>query len=200
VCQTYGRDLDDWCAGKHPRNTFRIDRASLQRFAGGRLRTLRRGLDTLRVLATDGRVAAILERDGSISLLRGDGMLVGRFKVRGQRVRAVALAGEKLLLEAGRAIHLFDRRSGAEGWTLALPRGAKLVDAEGSLAVTVAGTRVIVSALDRGAQLVIRTGGRSPVRAQIERAGLWYSFTTGKNRGRVVFVPMRRIRRELRPR
>jgi hypothetical protein len=200
VCQTYGRKFEDWCAGRHPRNTLRIDRASLQRFAGGRLRTLRRGLATLRVAATDGRVTAILERDGSISLLRANGTLAGRFKLPGERVRAVALARETLLVEAGRAIHLFDRRSGAEERTLAVPRGAKLVDAEGSLAVAIAGTSVVVSALNRRAQFVIRTGGHSPVRAQIERAGLWYSFTTGKNRGRVVFVPMRRIGLKLRPR
>ena len=133
-----------------------------------------------------------------MSLLRSNGTLVGRFHVPGERISAAALARETLLVEAGRAIHLFDRRSGAEERTLVLPRGAELVDAEGRLAVTVAGTKVIVSAFDRRAQLVIRTGGRGPVRAQIERAGLWYSFTTGKNRGRVVFVPMWRVRRALR--
>jgi hypothetical protein len=145
-------------------------------------------------------VAAILEGDGSISLLRATGTIAGHFEIPSKRVRAAALARQKLLLEAGRAIHLFDRRSGLQERIVLLPRRGKLVDAEGNLAVTVAGTSVIVTALDRRGHLVIRTGGRGPVRAQIERPGLWYSFATGENRGRVVFVPMFRIRLKLRPR
>ena len=79
----------------------------------------------------------------------------------------------------------FERR-----WPLPDPT-APLTDLQDGIAVLVAGTSIHLLRLADGKDTVIQTPGTGSVLAQLEPAGLYYSYTTNDTKypGRIVYVP-----------
>jgi hypothetical protein len=81
------------------------------------------------------------------------------------------------------------RRSGP--WTLPASRSLRLEDFQSGLAVYVVGRDIhLLRLADKDVR--IRAPGTGPVRAQLEPAGLFYSYrpSASPRRGRVAFMPM----------
>lgn len=73
------------------------------------------------------------------------------------------------------------------------PVRGRLEDLDSGVAVSVSGSVVHALQLSDGKTTAIRVPGRGPVHAQIEKFGLFYSYSASSKQrpGRVQFVPLR---------
>lgn len=169
-----------------------VTSAQLQR-VGTSLRMLASGPGAMTARSTDGRQVAVLHADGSIGLYSTGGSLLREVTTSG--AEEVALRGDYLAaLTAGGTLQVFNAHSGRllHSWRVA--RGASHLDVGNGLVGYAAGRTVHVVRLATGRMLYsVRTG--SPVSGlQLELAGLAYALDAPHDRGKLVFVPMARLR------
>lgn len=108
-----------------------------------------------------------------------------------------ALFGDRFLVRRKESVEVYRAATAALTGTFRPPEGARLVDAEGGLAVLVAGRTIHVVRITDRRTVRIRVPGSGVPHAQLEPAGLFYSYavTRGRDRGRVAFLPLRALLR-----
>jgi hypothetical protein len=101
------------------------------------------------------------------------------------------LQGTDVLAHRGITLDDYDAATGALRHEWPIPADAALEDVQGGVAVFVDGSAIHLLRLTDGRDAAIDPAGSGPVHAQLERAGLFYSYTVDDaNRpGRVAFVP-----------
>ena len=173
---------------------FEYGRA-IHRIEGDRAVQIRSEKSAVDLLSVDAGRVAVRSSDGSVELLDARGRLLRRLQVRVPKTSPVALQGPQLAVQLGRSVSVYDVTSGerVQAWRI---RGF-LRDLHSGVAVSVSGGTVYALRLSDGHVTAIRTPGRGPVHAQIEAAGLFYSYSTASKQrpGRVAFVPFRTLTR-----
>jgi hypothetical protein len=183
---------------------FHIYNENLWRIVGNRKRLVLAGPDELTVLSVAAGRILVQRADGSLELRRADGSLLRTFRFRPGEVRAALLdASELVVLDHGSTLawRVYDLASGEQKRSFAAPGRAIAADVERGLLVYTVGRVVHVLRLADGRQRlfvapVVKERGDpypSPVQAQIERSGLFYSYQV-RREGRVRFVPLGEIR------
>ena len=147
---------------------------------------LRTGTEATPVDSVSGALIAI-KRRGAVTVLDDQGRLVRTFPFAPADVSAIRLDGTHLLVARSYTIESYDVATGALEVSRLLPMGYQLVDVDGGIAVLRRPQAVILLRLADGASSIL-TPGQGPVLANLEPAGLYYSYTLG-GEGRVVFVP-----------
>ena len=85
-------------------------------------------------------------------------------------------------------LEVYDVATGARVRSLPIPVGFRLGDVDGGTAVLLATEAITLLRLDDGTSRTLAPG-RAPVLADLEPAGLYYSYATGDGGGRVVSCP-----------
>jgi len=151
----------------------------------------------LTVLSVAAGRILVQRADGSLELRRADGKLARAFRFeRGQVLGAQLDASELVVLEraSGLRWRVYDSSSGELRRTLRAPARAMPADVERGLLVYTVGRVAHVLRLRDGHQKRFTApAGTWQVLAQIEPAGLFYSYSVGR-KGRVRFVPFNEIR------
>ena len=164
------------------------------------LRTLPRGV---RLVSVNGPLIVVGARKGSLEVLNAGGKLLRTLDVQVADVSRIALDGSLLVVQRGRSIDVYDVHTGRLVNTWAMAKGV-LEDAHAGTAVYVTDTSVRLIRLSDGRDVVLSTPtkgfGEGPLHAQIEAAGLFYSYANYKKArpGHVVFVPYRQLVRRFR--
>lgn len=100
------------------------------------------------------------------------------------------LQGADLVARIGGTIVDYDAATGLLVHTWPAPPSCVLEDVQGGIAVCVSGTAVHLLRLADGRDASIVPPGAAPFHAQLQPAGLFYSYTvSGRRPGRVAFVP-----------
>lgn len=118
--------------------------------------------------AKDGELAVALE-NGDVHVLGAGGRTLDRYEYGTPPLDAVRITGSGLLVQRGTLLYLRFGLDSARSWTLA--RGARLADADGSLAAYVVGRAVHLLRLDRGDDRIVRRTRKLAV-AQLEGRSL----------------------------
>jgi hypothetical protein len=185
------------CPTGVPPGTYHVYNEKLWRVVGGRKRLLVTSKDELTVLSVAAGRILVQRADGSLELRRADGSLSRAFPfVPGQVLGAQLDASELVVLEraSGLRWRVYDPTSGELTRTLPAPARALPADVERGILVYTVGRVVHVLRLRNGHQKSFTApAGTSHVLAQIEPAGLFYSYSVGRQ-GRVRFVPFNEIR------
>ena len=112
-------------------------------------------------------------------------------------IRAAVLDGTRLLVLHGSTLDVYvaGRRTTEFGGLA----DARLEDSASGLTVLTTGREVIVRDIASGRRATFAPAGRAPLHAQIEPAGLVYSYTVPdhKHPGRIRFIPLADLRRAL---
>jgi Tol biopolymer transport system component len=166
---------------KHDGRLDRIDTASAMQIAAS--------ATALTPLAAD---------NGRILVDAGNGTLVVT-DANGTPLRSVSapgfteanLQGSDLVAHVGAVLDDFDATTGMLLHAWPVPAASVLEDVQGGIAVYVVGTAVHLLRLANGHDAAINAAGSGPVRAQLQPAGLFYSYVVsgGTRPGRVAFVP-----------
>jgi hypothetical protein len=184
------------CPAGVPPKTYHIYNEKLWRVVGARKRLLVASKDELTVLSVAAGRILVQRADGSLELRRADGKLARAFRFeRGQVLGAQLDASELVVLEraSGLRWRVYDPRSGELKRTLRAPARAMPADVERGLLVYTVGRVAHVLRLRDGHQKRFTApAGTWQVLAQIEPAGLFYSYSVGR-KGRVRFVPFNEI-------
>jgi hypothetical protein len=103
---------------------------------------------------------------------------------------AAKLQGRDLVVQNGLGLGDYDAGTGVLLHSWPVPNDAALEDVQGGIAVYATSTDVHLLRLADGRDVAIHPPGHGPLHAQLERAGLFYSYTVddGVLPGRVVFV------------
>jgi hypothetical protein len=149
--------------------------------------TLRRGIHAGLVDSASGGLIAVRE-DKAAAVLDEHGALVRVFPFGAGKITSVRLDGGRLVVARARAIEVYDVSTGAGVLQRRLPARFRLVDADGGIAVLIRNNVVMLVRLQDGKSRTL-TPGRSPVLAELEPTGLYYSYATRDGGGRVAFVP-----------
>jgi hypothetical protein len=149
--------------------------------------TLGRGDGAGVVDSVSGALVAVRE-PAAVSVVDTQAELVRRFPFARGQVRASRLDGNHLVVARASVIESYDVRSGAAEIQRTLPAGYELVDADGGIAVLRLADTIKLVRLGDGRTLTL-VPGRQPALAELEPAGLYYSYATADGSGRVVFVP-----------
>jgi hypothetical protein len=166
---------------------------------GGRLAaictTLRRGAHSGLVdSVSEGSIA--VREDQTVAVLDDHGRLVRVFPLGAGEVSAARLDDGRLVVSHARAIEVYDVSTGAGLLQRPLPARSRLVDVDGGIAVLLRNNVVMLLRLEDGRSVTL-TPGRSPVLAELEAPGLYYSFATSGGGGRVAFMPRAEILQKL---
>jgi hypothetical protein len=178
---------------------------------------VRTGLGTLRLLSAAAGSLALLQPDRSVAVVTAAGattatipfaageLRVARLDSDGRRLVALVSAGG-----AKNALRVYDA-TGALAATYPLPaartsgdatcgdpNGCKtpalrLEDVDSGVVVYVLGSQIHLVRLADGTTATIRPPGRTPVHAQLERDGLYYSYSLSAKSSRVAFVPFAKL-------
>jgi hypothetical protein len=149
--------------------------------------TLRRGAHAAAAdSVSDGRIA-VREPD-AVAVLDAKGALVRVFPFGHDEVGVARLDGGRLLVARSRVLEVYDVATGAGVLQRPLPSGYQLVDVDGGVAVLRRAAKVVVLRLGDGRSVTLAPG-RAPVSADLEPAGLYYSYATRDGGGRVLFMP-----------
>jgi hypothetical protein len=197
VCYWEPENPESPCPAGVPQGTYHLYNEKLWRVVGGGKRLLVTSPDELTVLSVAAGRILVQRADGSLELLRADGSLSRAFPFeRGQVLGAQLDASELVVLErvSGLRWRVYDPSSGELTRTLPAPARPLPTDVERGLLVYTVGRAVHVLRLRDGHQgSLTAPAGTSQVLAQIEPAGLFYSYSVGRQ-GRVRFVPFNEIR------
>lgn len=178
-------------------HTYHISNEKLWRVVGARKRLLLASKDELTVLSVAAGRILVQRADGSLELRRADGNLARAFPFEpGQVLGAQLDASELVVLERASGLRwlIYDPKSGDLRRTFPARARAVPADVERGLLVYTVGRVPYVLRLRDGHQRSFRaTPGTSHVLAQIEPAGLFYSYSV-RGKGRVRFVPFNEIR------
>jgi len=130
--------------------------------------------------------------NGTLDIRDLDGALLRSISLNAALLKGVRLQGSDLVVQTPTAIEITNATTGEfeRRWPLPAP-DASLTDLQDEIAVLVSGTDIHLLRLSDGADRVIHVSGTGPVLAQLEPAGLYYSYNTDDATypGRVVFVP-----------
>ncbi len=85
-------------------------------------------------------------------------------------------------------LEVYDVATGARVRSHPVPVGFRLGDVDGGTAVLLATEAITLLRLDDGTSRTLAPG-RAPVLAELEPAGLYYSYATGDGGGRVALLP-----------
>jgi Tol biopolymer transport system component len=181
---------------------FRKDKTQgvLWRLVGNRALKIRSEGVGLSALAVDQNRIAVARSDGPVEIVGANGSLLRTFRFRQGEVHGAALSGQQLVVQKAESVVVYDVQTGTLGHMWPLAGGARLEDAQRGIAVYVSGTAVHLLRLSDGRDAVIRVPGKGPVQAQIEAAGLFYSYAVlGSQRpGRIVFASFKNLLRQFR--
>jgi Tol biopolymer transport system component len=147
--------------------------------------TLRRNL-TGSVDSVSGTSIAV-RRPGAVTVYDERGQLVRQFPFAPADVRAARLDGSRLVVWRFGVLEVYDLATGTRVGSHTLPVGFRLVDVDGGVAVLLGGATIALLRLDDGASRTISPGG-APVLADLEPAGLYYSYATGGG-GQITLLP-----------
>jgi WD40 repeat protein len=136
--------------------------------------------------SVSGRLVAVREPDG-VAVLDERGTLVRFLSFEPADVTAALLDGGRLVVARASTLEAFDAATGARLLSRRLPDGYRLVDVDDGIAVLIHADTIELLRLADGRSTTL-TPGRGPVFADLEPAGLYYSYADGTG-GRVVFVP-----------
>ena len=177
-----------------------------------RCAVLRAGFGTLRLLSVAGGSVALLQPDGSVAVANTAGttsatipfaageLRAARLDTDGQTLAALVASGGKNLLRVfdasgtlAAAYPLPAARTSGDA-TCDDPSGCRLPalrleDVQSGIAVYVLGSDVHLLRLADGKSATVRAPGRSPVHAQLEPDGLYYSYSLGARSSRIAFLP-----------
>jgi hypothetical protein len=175
------------------------DRARLVRVGSGRERcqegwrvaaicsTIRRGEHATAADSVSGELIAILE-DEAVAVVDSRGALVRVFPFAAGEATAARIDGTRLVVSRAGAVEVYDASTGAPLWQQPVPSRFRLVDVDGGIAVLIRNNVVMLLRLQDGRTRTL-TPGRSPVLAELEPAGLYYSYGVARGAGRVAFLP-----------
>lgn len=135
--------------------------------------------------------------NGRILVDTGNGQLV-IVDANGATLQSVAAAGyseanlqgSDLVVHIGPALLDYDAASGTLRHSWPVPASSTLEDVQAGVGVYVVGTSLHLLRLADGHDAAITAAGSGPVQAQLQPAGLFYSYAvSGTRPGRVAFVP-----------
>jgi len=129
---------------------------------------------------------AVREPD-EVAVLDAQGALVREFPFLPDEVSAARLDGGRLVVARLAVIDVYDVATGARLLSQPLPSGFELSDVDGGIAVLRHGETIMLLRLDDARSRTFAPG-QGPRFAELEPAGLYYSYATGAE-GRIVFVP-----------
>lgn len=157
--------------------------------------TLRTGPHAADADSVSGGVIAVRERE-AVAVLNDQGTLVNVLPFGRDEVKSARLDGERLVVARPGVLEVYDARTGAGVLQRPLPAGYALTDVDGGVAVLRKGRTVLLLRLADGRSFTLAPG-RGPVLAELEAPGLYYSYATAEDGGRLVFVPRSEIERQL---
>lgn len=143
--------------------------------------------DSAPVAAVGAGRIAVAEPAG-IALLDARGRLLRVVPVAGLDAAAVRVDGAHLVVVRADAIESYSVADGRLEAARALGSGERLLDADGGLALVLAGRELRVVRLADGRSTTITAPGARVV-AELEPPGLFYAYTAGAG-GRLAFVPI----------
>ena len=170
----------------------------LWRVVAGRRQLLSSAPDAVEPLAVAGGRVLVRRGNGALELRSHAGALLRTFAFGPGAVAQAALGTTQLVVlhaptgRGGPELQVWDLATGAltRRRALAAAGRARLQDVDDGVLVYVVDATVHLLRLEDGRLRRIVTPGRRPLLAQLEPAGLVYSYrTTGRLRGRVQFVP-----------
>jgi hypothetical protein len=166
----------------------------VRRVRGGKVVPLLKPVDFRTFLDARGWRVAVLEPKDALAVYDANGkMLWSVYGTHG--VSAGWIVGNTVVAQQARRVMVFAPRSTRP--VKALPRGGKLADVTGGLAVYTVGSTVHVLRLSDGRDRKVVTQ-KGLTGAQITRAGVFYAADVSDTRGVVTFVAMRDVLRRLR--
>jgi hypothetical protein len=148
--------------------------------------TLRSGAHSGPVESVSGGLIAVLEAN-AVAIVDGQGALVTVIPFAQNEVKAARLDGGHLVVARSGVLQVYDAASGAALQQRPLPAGYRLTDVDGGVAVLQHDNTIMLMQLEDG-HSVTMAPGRGPVLADLEPAGLYYSYVTDEGGGRLVFV------------
>ena len=174
------------------------------------------GFGTLRLLSAAAGSLALLEPDGSVAVVTAAGATKTTIPFAAGELRAARLDSDgrtlaALVASGGRnALGVYDSSGTLEATyplpaartsgdaTCGDPNGCRtpalrLEDVDSGIAVYVLGAQVRLLRLADGKTATIRPPGRTPVHAQLERDGLYYSYSLSAKSSRVAFMPFSKL-------
>ena len=129
-----------------------------------------------------------VRQPGAVTVLDDRGQLVRRFPFSPADVRGARVDGSRLVVWRFNVLEVYDVATGARVRSLPVPVGFRLGDVDGGTAVLLATEAITLLRLDDGTSRTLAPG-RAPVLADLEPAGLFYSYATGDGGGRVALLP-----------
>ena len=164
---------------------------------GTRKSLVRAGTNAYAVVGVDaGRIAVQDRVEGSVALVMPGGTVARTVRVPAGDFSGFAFQGRQLVVLRNGSLEVYDVVSGGDKpeKTIPVPAGKLkpvLRDVQSDLAVYVRGTQVHVVRIADGHEVRIGTAGTGRVDAQIEPAGLFYSYNLQGPvaGGRVAFLP-----------
>ena len=155
----------------------------------GEAKTIRRGVHACCADSVADGLIAVREHD-AVAILDGDGRLLRVFPF---AVAAARLDAGRLVVAHQGFLESYDLTTGALVVRRDLPGGYTLDDVDGGIALLHRkDDTILVLRLDDGRSFTVATGA-APRRADIEPAGLYYSYTTADREGRVVLMTRDRL-------
>src|SRR5438105_3990417 len=173
---------------------------------------VRAGFGTLRLLSVAGGSLALLQPDGSVAVATTTGATTATIPFAAGELRAARLDSDgrslaALVASGGKNLLRVYDASGTLAATYPLPTARtsgdatcddpngcrlpalRLEDVQSGIAVFVLGSDVHLLRLADGKSAIVRAPGRTPVHAQLEPDGLYYSYSLAARSSRVVFMP-----------
>lgn len=180
--------VNHWATDSHGATTT----VSLER-VGARVSDLAQGEATMSARSTDGRQLAILRTDGTVGIYSTRAQL--RRTVVPSSAQEVALRGDYLVvLTKAPTLEVYNSHSGRRLRTWRVARGAAHLDLSSGLAAYSTGRTVHVVRLTTGKSAFGARAAGTVAAVQLEPSGLAYAFRGTANAGRLVFVPISRLR------
>lgn len=146
------------------------------------------------VAVSNGRIAVESPSDGGVSLLSAAGATLPGGAITAGTGSGTTMQGNQLVTLRNGTLQAYNTGTGHLDASVSLPAGGPaplLRDVEGGIATYVRGRQVHAVRLSDGKDATFVAPGKGKVDAQIEPAGLYYSYNLVRSpaHGRVVFVP-----------
>jgi Tol biopolymer transport system component len=149
------------------------------------------------VVDVNGGRVALLADTGALAIVDSSGTTLRKLQFARHEVRGVRLDAGRVVVLRGRRLESYSITTAERTASAPKPHGT-FADAAHGIALFTAGRRIdVLRIADRRSWTLTTAGG--PVNAQLEPAGLFYSYTTrGRWPGHVRFIPFRLVLAHLR--